>query len=419
MHYAIVAIGSRGDVQPYIALALGLMNRGHTVTVLAHENFKEFVEGYGVGFWPLSGSVEKILQSEEGLKVLRSGRILSFVRYLQKLTQRTQDTVCRDIFEGCQTADVLVASLLAIPWVHSIAEKLNKKWAIVQVNLPTTPTAAFPLPGLDFFDFRIYNRLTYRFFELFHWKTNKRAINQFRKSLGLEPLRTPIFRKIANEKILNLHCFSPALRARPDDWSSEIDITGFLFLSKPDAIPEQLTHWMNRGDAPVYIGLGSIPIPDPERFARVIRELLTESKERFIFCRGWSPPIDLPNHPRLFQLESVNHEWLFPLCKTVIIHGGIGTTAAALKAKAPPIILSVFADQPWWGKIIERRNLGIHIPFKKMNTQKLMDAIKKTQALDLKNNVLRKGQEINSEQGLRRTIDALEYYFSKNRLSTH
>jgi UDP:flavonoid glycosyltransferase YjiC (YdhE family) len=85
MHYGIVAIGSRGDVQPYTALALGLMARGHEATGMAHENFKDFVEGYGVAFVPLRGNVEEMLQSEEGMQVLRAGDIVAFSAYLKKI----------------------------------------------------------------------------------------------------------------------------------------------------------------------------------------------------------------------------------------------------------------------------------------------------------------------------------------------
>ena len=95
------------------------------------------------------------------------------------------------------------------------------------------------------------------------------------------------------------------------------------------------------------------------------------------------------------MVKYVNHEWLFLQCKTVVIHGGIGTIAAALKAKTPPIISSIFADQPLWGKLIEDRKLGLHIPFKKLNTLKLLDAIEKAETHELKRNARNTGEMIN------------------------
>jgi sterol 3beta-glucosyltransferase len=415
MHYGIVAIGSRGDVQPYVALALGLMERGHRTTVMAHENFKEFVEGYGVEFHPLEGNVEEMLHSDEALKMLKSGRILAFAKYLRK----TREAVSQNLYNGCLKADVLVASLLGMPWVDSVAEKTGKPWAIVQLNLPATSTTAFPLAAMDYFNFPLYNKFTYKLFESFYWRSNKDGINDFRSSIGLPALKTPILKKIADQKILNLHCFSPVLRARPDDWAAHIDITGFLFLPNEkrranfqEQIPEELTRWLDDGDKPIYIGFGSIPIPNPTVFESIIKELLDTTTHRFIFCQGWSQPTNLPDHPRLFKIKSVNHDWLFPRCKTAIIHGGVGTTAAVLKAKIPLIIISIVADQPWWGKIIEAKLVGVHIPFRKLTKQKLLTAIADTESLLMRRQAARLGEQINQEDGLRKTVDALEKYFA-------
>jgi sterol 3beta-glucosyltransferase len=330
------------------------------------------------------------------------------------------------LYKGCLKADVLVASLLAMPWVHSIAEKTGKRWTIVQLNLPATRTKAFPLAAMDTFDFPAYNLFTYHLFELFYWKSNKKGINDFRKTLGLPELKTPILKKIADEKILNLYCFSSALRARPGDWPAEVDITGFLFLPKEkretgqqDDIPVELLRWMEdiqrlqeSRSAPIYIGFGSIPIPDPELFKNILNELLNTTTHRFIFCRGWSMPMDLPKHPRLFQIEGVNHEWLLPRCRAAIIHGGVGTTAAALRAKIPLIIISIIADQPWWGKIIEHKGAGVHIPFRKLTKRKLLSAIADTENLLVRRQAVRLGDQINQKGGLKKTVDALEKYFS-------
>ena len=420
MHYGIVAIGSRGDVQPYVALALGLMDRGHETTIMAHENFMDFVEGYGIRFVPVKGHVENMLRSPEGMAVIRNGSLSTFTRYLQKVNKITANSLIRDSMGEFEKTDVILASLLAMPWVDAIAEKLNKKWAIVQLNLPTIKTKAFPLVFLDFFNFPAYNRFTYRLFERLYWKVNKKNVNEFRRSLGLPSLKISILKKISDEGILNLHCFSPTLLARPNDWGPQNQIAGFLFLSNEmrrvnvqDNIPADLIHWLHSGDKPIYIGFGSIPVPDLTRIESIIKELLDTTSYRFIFCWGWSLPASLPAHPRLFTLKSVDHQWLFPRCKTAIIHGGIGTTAAGLKAKLPLIIVSIIADQPWWGKIIERKNLGIHIPFKKLTTQRLLSAIEKTCDPEMRQNVIEMSLRINSENGMKKAIDALQNCFEK------
>jgi sterol 3beta-glucosyltransferase len=414
MHYGIVAIGSRGDVQPYVALALGLMERGHEAILMAHENFKDFVEDYSIRFIPLRGNVEAMLQSEEGMRTLRAGDIISFSRYLQKITAKTGETIIAEILEECRKADVLIASLLALPWVEGLSEKLGKKWAAVQLNLPTVPTKAFPMAVLGLINFPAYNRLTYRLYDFFYYKAVKKLTDGFRKSLELPPLKKSLLKKMQDSNILNLHCFSPSLLVRPNDWQANNDITGFLFLPAAynEKIPIELIHWLNAGDKPIYIGFGSIPIPNPQLLSSIIKNLLLTTTHRFIFCQGWSLPIDLPEHPNLFQLKSISHQWLFPHCKTAIIHGGVGTTAAVLNAKIPAIIVSIIADQPWWGKIINRKKLGAHIPFKKLSAQKLLSAITKTQSPEIKENAFDMGERISREDGLKQTIQALEEYFT-------
>jgi sterol 3beta-glucosyltransferase len=409
MRYAIVAIGSRGDVQPYVALALGLKMRGHETVICAHENFKDFVEGYGIGFIPVAGHVEAMLQSAEGMKMLRNGSLAAFTKYLQRVNKITTQSLIESAPQF-KKADILIASLLAIPWVDAIAERFGKKWAIVQLNLPAVPTRAFPMILLDYFHFPAYNLFTYRLYEWVYWMANKKNVNAFRLAMGLPKMKRPILKEIRDAGIPNLHCFSPALLTRPGDWPSETDITGFLFLppATEQKIPDALSTWLAAKEKPVYIGVGSRPVPDPGFMITIIQELLAKTTDRFIYCYGWTPPMNLPVNPRLFEIKSAPHEWLFPHCRTAIIHGGVGTTAAALRAKIPVIIVSIIADQPWWGKIIERKGVGMHIPFKKLTAQKLIFALEKTASSEFRQRASQLGEQINAESGLSVALDKIE-----------
>lgn len=413
MHYGIVAIGSRGDVQPFVALALGLKSRDHEATLMAHENFKEFVEGFGLSFVPLRGNVEEMLQSEEGMRVLRKGDIISFSQYLKKISRKTAETILDDILEACKKSDFLITSLLALPWVDSVAEKLGKRLAIIQLSIPTVPTKIFPLPLMDIFNFPAFNLFTYRFYEFTFHQSGKKIVNKFRASLGLTKLKVPLLKQIELEKIPNLHCISPSLLARPDDWKMNNDVTGFLFL--PDATPkyisDKLIDWLAEGDRPIYIGFGSIPVPDANLLKELIQHLLDTTSHRIIFCRGWSQKIDLPENPRLFTIDTISHQWLLPQCKLAVIHGGVGTTAAVLNAGIPVVIISIIADQPWLGKLIEQKKLGVHIPFRKLNPQKFAAAIERIRNPVFINNAIMISRQISREDGVNRTLDILEKYF--------
>ncbi|HEY4965637.1 MAG TPA: glycosyltransferase [Puia sp.] len=419
MHYGLVAIGSRGDVQPFISLALGLIDTGHKVTIVAHENFKEFVESYDLQFKPLFGNVEEVLHSPEGKKALNSGSSIAMLKYIEKIGRKTQKQINQDILKGCEEAEVIVSSALGAAWVYSIAEKTGKKWAIVQLSFPVTPTTEFPFAGMDYFNFPRFNLFTYRMLLKVYWKFNRYQINEFRNSLGLTVLTESIIKKIEEKQILTLYCVSPTLIPRPKDWSENVKVTGFLtppFKSREknnlEKIPEALQNWIKNGEKPIYIGFGSMPVPNVEKFNKILSELVSRGNHRFIFCYGWSGVPDLVASPNLYSLPYINHEWLFPQCKVAIIHGGVGTTAAVLKAGIPVIVLSVFGDQPWWGKLIERRKLGIHMPFKKMTRQNLVNAIDQTQTPEILTNAKQIGTQINNEDGLKLTIDALANYFN-------
>ena len=110
-------------------------------------------------------------------------------------------------------------------------------------------------------------------------------------------------------------------------------------------------------------------------------------------------------------MSTVNHDWLFPHCFAVIVHGGIGTLATALKAKTPLIIASIFADQPWWGKLVQRRGLGVHLPFQKWTMEKVLAAIRTTETPAIQQQVNELGDRLNQEDGLKHTIAALEDHF--------
>jgi sterol 3beta-glucosyltransferase len=412
MRYAIITYGSRGDVQPYIALALGLMDRGHEVTLLAPENFKDFAAGYGVSFYPLYGNLEELIYSPEAVRLLKTGNTISFLRLMQKASLDIQPQVNLDMQRGSANADVLISNILLARWVRSIAEKANKKWGIVQVSLPTAPTREFPFAGLAFFDNPVYNLFTYRLIEFFYWQFNKKAVNAFRKSLGLIPWKTS---SSGDESTFNIYAISSQWRTRPKDWDSRIQITGHLSLPPDkrathlmDKAPDGLTAWLQSGEKPIYVGFGSIPIPDAEKFFKILNNILDETNLRIVFCQGWSVISGLPAHPNLFVVKHVNHEWLFPQCKMAVIHGGAGTVATVLKAKIPVIVISVFVDQPWWGKIIQDKKLGMHIPFKKLTQIRLLSAIEAGFTSEIIQNANDIGEKINQEDGLKQALTIIE-----------
>jgi len=420
MHFGIFTYGSRGDVQPYVALALGLMSQRDEVTLFAPENFREFVESYGVRFGPLYGDAEAILHAEDGLKALDSGNVVSLLRLMAKASKEIQPRVNRDLLAGSETVDVLIANVLCLYWIQCIAEKLNKPWAVLQVSLPSTPTREFPFAGLAFLHAPWYNRFSHQLIRYIYWRLNKKAVNDFRKELSLPPVsKNPLDAPDAIHA-LNLYAISPSMVPRPKDWPANTAVTGFIQLSSSqrarspmNEIPAPLQAWLRAYPRPVYIGFGSIPVANAARMGHIIMDILSSSDFPILFARGWSSTVSWPAHPRLFVIDQVNHEWLFPQCRAVVFHGGVGTMAAALKAGVPMVILSVFVDQPWWGQLIQKQKLGIHLPFKKIGSSSLLKAIKKTEQPEIREQVADMRERLAGENGIELALELVRSYFLK------
>jgi sterol 3beta-glucosyltransferase len=416
MNIGIFAWGSRGDVQPFVALSIELKTNGHDVKFFAPENFKSFVESHKIEYYPLYGNTDDVLYSPEGQKVLQSGNAISLLRLMQKEGKKIQPLLNKDLLEGCEKVDYIITSVLCHVWISCIAEKMNKKWGLVTFSPPTTPTKKFPFAGLAFINTPIYNKLSHQFVQFMYWAINKKDINNFRKSIALQPLKSNIINRLTMNNILNLYAISPTVIPRPDDWQSNSDITGYLFMPSDRAnndgnIPTALSNFLQEGEPPIYIGMGSMPIPNPDQFKNIISEILNTTDYRVVFCKGWSVISDLPAHDNLFTIEYVNHDWLLPKCKVAIIHGGAGTIASCLKAKTPMIIASVFGDQPWWGKIMQNKSLGVHVPVKKLTTKKIKEFIEIIQSDNFKKNVIEIGDKINDENGLTNAVSKINKYF--------
>jgi sterol 3beta-glucosyltransferase len=418
MNIGIFTYGTRGDVQPYIALALGLMDKGHQVILAAPENFKDLVEGFGVTFHPLYGDAETGMNSSLGQSILKSENTIKLIKYFFKILHDIRVPLRKSYIEGINKVDFVIANAATVPITSAIAEKQNKKLALTYFMPPVIPTAEFPLGDFDFFNFPLYNKLTYKLAHLFFWKFLKKETNEFRQELGLPVLKENLLTYIGKQEPLDLYCLSPSLIPRPKDWSNNHKITGFLTVPEEQETsyavqqtPAKLNEWIQNGDKPVYMGFGSNGVGNTEKFISAISEILRRTRERILFCTGWGLFEDLPEHENLFVTKYVNHRDILPKCKVGIFHGGAGTLAAMLRNNLPVIIISFYTDQPTWGKIVERRNLGEHIPVKKLTADRLISALAKVQTEEVRNNVAVIGEQIRNEDGVGNAVREIESYF--------
>lgn len=421
MNIGIFTYGTRGDLQPYVALALGLIEKGHKVTISATVDFKEFVEGFGVNFQPLWGNAEMMMNSTEGQRILQTENPIKLMKYYFKVIHDNRASLRKTYFEAISKVDFIIANTMTLPIVSAIAEKQNKKVALTYFMPPVVPTKEFPLAEFDLFNFPWYNKLTYRITLSFFWSFIKKDTLEYREELGLPKLKESLITYLNKQKILDLYCLSPTLIPQPKDWESHHKITGFINIDKDkreghflDQTTKELTQWLSNGHRPIYMGFGSNGIGNPEKFSKILMEVIEKTDERILFSTGWSKFDNLPNHKNLFVTKYVNHESILPHCKLGIFHGGAGTLATMLRHNLPVIIVSFYTDQPTWGKIVERKKVGAHIPVKSLTSEKLISAIQKVQTDEINHNVSIVGKQIKLENGLERAIIEIENYFDTN-----
>ncbi len=411
MNIGIFTYGSRGDVQPFIALALALKQKGHIVLLGAPENFQQTIQDYGVDYQKIDGDLEKLMYEPEIQNLLETGSTIALLKGLQKNADKNSKEVANDLIEGCKKVDFIITTFIPLFYVASIAEKLKKPFVNVILNPPTTPTKEFPYPEFDFLNFPAYNRFTYKLLNFFIWQAYKKRINTFRNELGLPSCRESLLKTMEENAVPTIYALSKNLMPRPKDWALNYKISGFISLNQEvNQTNKTIETWLSKGEKPIYIGFGSIPIP--KKLLEMIPQLLSTTNERIILCKGWSITDDLPVSENLLVIDKADHQWLFSQCKAAIFHGGAGTLATVIKSKLPAIVISIFADQPIWGKIVERKKVGIHIPAKSLTTDKLISAIRLVQTDEIKNNVLIVGEAIRNEKGLDNAVNEIEKYFS-------
>lgn len=412
----ILTIGSRGDIQPFCALALGLMAKGYSVTLAASVNFADFAQKMGIPFFPIAGDFRQILSTPDGLALLQGNTNVTLIDDELRWQQRL------DAWNACQGSDLLIFAPLAA-WGYHLAEALNIP-AILVTPIPVTATRSYPF--LKFADSSpeklasYFNVFTFRLVEFLSWQKSRRLMNRFRQDVLKLP---PISRLGARYRRTKppylsplpvLNCYSAAVLPPPPDWPSQVHQGSYLFLS--DSTPYQpspsLEAFLKVGPKPFYIGFGSMMACNPEMIVDAIITALRKTGQRAIFCTGWGgfTTSEIPDF--LYVTQEVPHDWLLPQVTAAIHHGGSGTTAATLRAGTPSIVVPFFADQPAWGKRLEQLGVGTApLPFAELTAETLatrIQAILATPSMRKKAHDL--SQQIQQEDGLTMAIEVIEKY---------
>jgi sterol 3beta-glucosyltransferase len=416
MKILFTSYGTRGDIQPFIALGKGLKAAGHEVSICTSEGFRAFIEGHDLHYSYMDNTVLELSQAVLGnVSAFETMRIVGRIAKAMRHSFDDEWQATQSFQPDLMIHPKYIAS-------HHIAEKLNIR-NIISIPLPFyTATDAFPVPffaGLS----KRFNRFSYLMNPL-SGLGYASSINDFRvKTLKLAKINpfNNLLKRADGSLIPILYPYSPSLLPVPEDFPPHVHVTGYWFL-EPQAdwqpAPE-LAHFLENESPPVYIGFGSMGAKGAEKRARIILEALRKSGQRGLLARGWGglQAEDLPSN--MLMLDEVPHDWLFPRVAAVVHHGGAGTTAAGLRAGKPTITCPFLGDQPFWGKLVYERGLGPKpIPQGKLTVERLADAI---QVAVRDEHIIQQaasmGEKIRAEDGITCALDIISTIMLTNNLS--
>ncbi|KAF2201677.1 UDP-glucose:sterol glycosyltransferase [Delitschia confertaspora ATCC 74209] len=411
-----LTIGSRGDVQPYIALCKELLKEGHRPRIATHAEFEPWVRKHGIDFAPVDGDPAELMRIcvEHGMFTY------SFMKEANTKFRGWLDDVCSSAWMACQGADVLIESPSAMAGIH-IAEALEIPY-FRAFTMPWTRTRAYP-HAFTVLEKKMgggYNSITYITFDTIFWAAISGQINRWRReTLGLP--KTSLKKMQQNLRPF-LYNFSPSVVPPPLDWPDWIRVTGYWFLDESQnwVPPLDLVEFIERARHDnkklVYVGFGSIVIEDPAALTKTVVESVLKADVRCVLSKGWSdrlekstkdaakPEVPLP--PEIFQISAAPHDWLFKQMDAAVHHGGSGTTGASLRAGIPTVIKPFFGDQYFFAQRVE--DLGVGIWMRKVNTSVFSRALweaTNSQRLIIKAKVL--GEKIRKDKGVQVAIQTI------------
>lgn len=320
--------GSRGDVQPYVALGLALRDAGHDVTVATHETFREFVVRRGLGFQHVAGDPRGILATAHMDRWLGSGRrrhLIPVAREIMRTRGPLVEEMRADFARAVEAADLIVYSAVAAA-CQDMSVRAGKP-AVAAFLQPLHATREsegniWPVPGLA-------------------WLVQRGVGGSFNARPAV-------------------YGYSPLVGPAPRDWGPAVAVTGYWVLGpeldwEPPAV---LRDFLASGPPPVAVGFGSMTPQSASRLTRIVVDALRQSGHRGLLLGGWGRFGDGPLPDNVLQVDECPHEWLFPQTMAVVHHGGSGTTGAALRGGTPSIVVPLGFDQPYWAGRVAALGVG-------------------------------------------------------------
>jgi len=404
----LIAIGTRGDVQPFVTAGQALIERGHQVSLAAPKGFAAMAEAAGLGFHPLPMDFQELMQEPEikAAMTTLSGKLKAY-RWASDRMNAQMDALWAIGLE-------VAPDLILHHFKGSLAPYLARRLGAISIPVMLQP--GFMATG-EYPQFLIASRSLGRVGNLAsHHLINavirlggNMMIRRWRKASNpdLGPTMDAMQGYHPGGEACRVHAYSPTLVPRPDAWPASEVQTGYLFADPAEFTPPPaLAQFLSAGPSPVYIGFGSMPGIDAAAAGRAVQQALAQTGRRAVVATGWGGLQGLENSDSIHVLDAVPHDWLFPRVSVVVHHGGSGTTHEGLRWGRPSVICPLFADQPFFGQRVADLGAGPPpIAQKKLSAERLAAALMATQVAPVQAKAAEIGAAIRAEDGVGRLCD--------------
>jgi vancomycin aglycone glucosyltransferase len=358
MKIALVILGTRGDVQPMIALATGLMKNGHEPIILAPPENEELARQHNCQFVPFGPALKKMVKEKP--EEQKGGIVLTITPAQGKKLINDQITLLPDLIRGVD----LVLGAGIVLGVHTAADIVKAPYRMV---------AFYPILLGTTRDDPFKNRMLFGFGRSMMNLILKGFVNKKRAKFGLKPIKD-IWQHWVGEKVI-VACDRELNPAREGVRFPFVQ-TGFMLLPSKNNLPDEVEVFLNSGNPPVYIGFGSNPITNTEKYSSMFEQVRDNTGQRLVVSKGWAELPEINTRDILF-IDEIPFEFLFPRLAAVVYHGGTGTMAAIARAGIPQAAFPFMGDQFDNRKQVVKLGLGPDTcDFKKITVEAISSAIK-------------------------------------------
>ncbi|OBF89123.1 glycosyl transferase family 1 [Mycobacterium sp. 852002-51152_SCH6134967] len=376
MKFLVACYGTRGDVEPCAAVGRELLHRGHQVHMAVPPNLVGFVESAGLSATALGPDPQEMLDAHWTF-YRRSFHEPWRIREVSRLSRqawepkaRAWPELSRTLTSLAKDADLLFTGLVFEEVAGSVAEYYDIPLATLHY-FPIRPNGKL----LTFLPAR-FRRSIMLAHERMIWRGTKEVVNAQRRELGLPEAMLPYTQQITERGSLEIQAYEkacfPGLAEEWANFAGQRPFVGALTMNQPTDTDPEVASWIGAGKPPIFFGFGSVPVESAADILAMITATCTQLGERALICAAGMDPSPVAHLEDVKVVGATNYAAAFSACRAVVHHGGAGTTALALRAGIPQLILSTDLDQTLWGVRVKELKVGSKRRFSTITSDSLL-----------------------------------------------